>query len=230
MKRTFAVLMLLALATLLVWPQTVIVVKKKAGGPTYLINEGFDGTGAPSGWSSSGTVDWDEATIYHDGAQSAQIDSSSADSYAEISFTGADDIYGEYWWYSDYTPSADGNIIRVLNGFTQIGVISHRSTGVLSVGAAGGTGSSCTLAITEDSWVRIWWHYHTGTGADAVIELWWNTSDSHPGNGDAQYYCASTNGTSTLQANKLRNFSDNTGATNGSRFIDAYVVDDEILW
>lgn len=200
------------------------------GGASYLIDEGFEGTGAPSGWSSTGTVDWDEATIVHDGSQSFQVDSTTIDGYGHDTFTGAADIYGEFWYYADHIPSTDAAIFRILNGTTEIGRIRHRAAGTLQVLATGGTNVATTLSTGEDTWVRIWFHFTQGSGTNATMRVWWATTDTHPGNGDAQYFAQSTNGTSTSQGDAIRLFSDNIGTSNGSRYFDNLTVDDAILW
>lgn len=199
--------------------------------PSYLVEEGFEGTGAPASWTSSGTVDWDEATIFHDGAQALQVDSTSADSYAQTpTFTCGADCYGEFWFYPDHIPSTDAIVFRLYNNTTELGRIEQRSTGVLRVQAIGGTAVNMTLSIGEDSWVRVWFHFTQGSGANATMRAWWATTDTHPGNSNAQYYAASSNGTTTAVVDRIRLFSDNIGTTNGSRFYDNLVVDDAILW
>ena len=233
--RILQALLLLAVASSFAHAEGQFVYfKKKAaaggGAPTLLVDEGFEGAGAPASWTSAGTVDWDEATVFHDGAQSLQVDSGSADGYGAITFAGANDIYGEYWFYNDHIPSTDAIVLRLYNGATELAKIEQRASGVLRAQAIGGTTGACTLTTGEDSWKRIWFHFTIGGGADATMRVWWATDDTHPGNGSAQYFCQSTNGTTTLQATAVRLFSDNIGTTNGSRYYDTLVVDDAILW
>ena len=232
MKKALALIIVSILSVVLCSPQIITIAKKKAGGgPTLIIDEGFEGTGAPASWTSAGTVDWDEATIFHDGAQALQVDSSAGDGYGAITFTcGATDCYAEYWYYPDHIPSTDAVVFRFYNGTTELGRIEQRSSGVLRVQALGGTAVAMTLTTGEDTWVRVWAHFTAGTGANATMRAWWSTTDTHPGNGNAQYFAESTNGTTTLAASAVRLFSDNVGTTNGSRYFDNLVVDDAILW
>lgn len=214
-------------------PQSILILKKKAGAPSYLVNEGFEETGAPTvgTWTATGTVDWDEAIIYHDGAQALHVDSTVGDGYAMVTFAAANDIYGELWFYPDHIGSVGKEFVRVFNGTTQIASITHRQTGVLRVSTTGGTDGTMTLTIGEDSWVHVWWHFTAGTGANATMRAWWATgAGAHPGNGNAQYYAASSNGTSTLQADRIRLVSDNAGTVQGSHYFDSVKVNNAILW
>ena len=230
MKRALVVLALLCVSLPLA-TGTWFRKAPAAGGPTLIIDEGFEGTGAPASWTSAGTVDWDEATIFHDGAQALQVDSSAGDGYGAITFTcGATDCYAEYWYYPDHIPSTDAVVFRFYNGTTELGRIEQRSSGVLRVQALGGTAAAMTLTTGEDTWVRVWAHFSQGTGTNATMRAWWATTDTHPGNGNAQYFAESTNGTTTLAASAVRLFSDNVGTTNGSRFFDSLAVDDVPLW
>lgn len=232
MRRLTAFLLLILLSVSL--NGDMVVVRRapfSAAAPSYLVDEGFEGTGAPASWTSSGTVDWDEATIFQSGAQSFQVDSSSGDGYGQTpTFTCPADCYAEFWYYPDHIPSTDAIVFRFYNGTTELGRIEQRSTGVLRAQAIGGTVANLTLTTGEDTWVRIWVHFTQGSGTNATMRVWWATTDTHPGNGNAQYFAQSTNGTTTAVVDRIRLFSDNIGTTNGSRYYDNLVVDDAILW
>lgn len=205
------------------------------GGPSYVLDEGFEGTGTPSGWTTTGTTpapNFDDTALFHDGAQSLKLDSTTASCTAiSPAFSTGADVYGRFWWYNDHIHSTDAIIFQIRNGATEIGRIEHRGSGVLRVQALpGGSTSAMTLSTGEDSWKRIWFHYTQGSGANGTFRVWWATTDTHPGSGDAQYFAQSTNGTSTAQCDTVRLYSHFIGTTNGANNFDTLQISLSSLW
>lgn len=82
-------------------------VSSGGGGGGSLLSEDFEGAGAPSGWTSSGTVDWDSTTYTMGGAQNLLITSTGG--YAAYDL-GAD--YNELWVRFKFTPEISDGTAR----------------------------------------------------------------------------------------------------------------------
>lgn len=232
-------LLILALAfTLAAPPQTVVIAKKKTGGPTYLVNESFEGTGDPDGagsnWAAAGTVDWDASDQAYDGSQSAKITSTSiSGTISTNTWAGADDIYGRFWLYTDHLTTASSVTILTLTGTGTTGQIKMLGSSDCLFAVAGGGSNgfmSGGCAIPTNTWVRVWWHYTKGTGSNATMRVWWATTDTHPGNGDAAHYAISSNGTNTTQTTRSIFNSEFSGTENGNKWFDLIQCSASILW
>lgn len=211
------------------------VFKRTSGGagPSYLVTEGFEGTGAPSGWGVIGTgpVDWDESTVVGAGSQSLELDGTTADSTVTNTFTAQSQCWGYFMFYPTNYPSTDCLLFRIYTNGVVMGQIEHRSSGVLRVQAGTGvsTPASCTLATSSNAWRHVWWRYQAGSGSDGAMEVWWNTSATHPGSSDGQYHALCSNGTNTALVHNFRIWSDFVGSINGLRYYDNVRVDDEAI-
>ena len=77
MKTTLTILsaFIWSLLPCLAFPPHLMVVAKKvsAPAPDWYLSQTFEGTGAETGWTDSGTVDWDESVIVGSGAQSLEL-------------------------------------------------------------------------------------------------------------------------------------------------------------
>lgn len=175
----------------------VVASRRSAVVVSYLINEDFEGAGTPSGWTTSGTVDFDYATAPAPlaGAQSLRV-YGAAWNNATKAFTASAEANAFFL----ISPGASSNvtIFSLRNNTTVICsvqlksdrvTVEHGTTAVNSMGAA----------VTSPS--AVWLRYVPGTGANGVLELWINknsTSRTKPA-----LSASISTGTATAQANNL---------------------------
>jgi hypothetical protein len=197
------------------------VTNNTPGSESYTYTQDFEGTGTPASWFTSGTVDFDEETTVLESSESLEVDSSSGNSYAVYQTSAQTEIWGKFRFRTDHVP--DGAAVRwrfYSETQTILANISMNGTGALVATASGGTSDTMTANVGSNSTVYIWYHYTVGSGTDTELEVWWSTSDSHPGNSSADYYAIVSDGTSTTSPYYVGAFSENVGSTNGSSFYD----------
>jgi hypothetical protein len=168
--------------------------------------EGGSLTGANGADSLSGSgVTLDTTTPLKESA-SAQFATSSG--YLNEDYTGADDVFVSFYLRLGALPTSDARIAFISNAGTTVGNIVLRPTGALRLRVGSTTiGESAPLAI-KPALYRVGLRQKRGTGGNAVLEAFVATA-SNPAFGTP--FAATTTGTWTTQANRLR-----FGATNGS--------------
>lgn len=172
------------------------------GGPTLLIDEGFEGTGTPTGWFSSGASDWDYATSPLAGAQSLRV-TAAGSSVAFLTDGGVlnhTEAWGKLLLRIDALPSSFSRLFVIRDsGFSEIFILTINSTGTLTVQDTGGTVFQTTTdAMSVSTLYRVYWHYRKGTGANAVCEGGFATTDARPVAGNK--YAGGSNGVPTTNA------------------------------
>lgn len=159
-----------------------------AGGapPSYLIEEDCEGTGTPSGWTDSGTIDWDDTTAPAplEGAQSFHNVTTTSYSY----FTLGGDVT-EVWFYCMVNPESnnadnDSGIVELWEaGFAGRTVtVFYDSIDSSVISVASGTSIATTVAtMTEGTTFHLWGHYLKGPGAaDDIAEIWFSATSTKP--------------------------------------------------
>jgi len=152
--------------------------------------EDFEGTGAPAGWSSSGTVDWDYATTPLRGCRSLQV---SASSYAYVTASGS-----TVWVHFEIRPDAVANyqpIFYIVDGSMTWLVFLKISDGYLQL-YNGDINALSSTTITAGTKYHIWIRYTAGTGTNGIATMYWGTSKTRPASADISI----TTGTSTANA------------------------------
>jgi curved DNA-binding protein CbpA len=165
-----------------------------AAGTTFLIDEGFEGTGWSSGWWTGSTTDPDSIASPLAGSQSLRVDAAEPASYT-LSASQAD-IYGKFLFRASALPASFATIFTAMDAsFNTLFSIKLNSDGTLTVGG-GGIFETTVATMSANTLTYIWWRYTKGTGANAVLRIWFNTTDSKPADGSNNSAGAS-NGTQT---------------------------------
>ena len=196
-----------------------------AGGPSYLLEERFEGTGTPSGWTTSGTgtVNYDYASTPAPlaGSESMQLNRSSG-TYQVISpsFTAQDDIWVFFRCSPEGNDSSSGTFT-----FSQMADVALRVNGSHEIILVHGTveATSSGVTATQDAHFRIWMHLVTdpvGGGADGVATVYISSSsDTRP----VSPVISLTSGNGSTQ------FSNWTGQASTSTHLNPWVFDDVVV-
>jgi hypothetical protein len=131
---------------------------------TYLVDQNFEGTGAPAGWTAaSSSILYDSTSIPLSGSQSLQVlDGANASS---PSFTAATDFYMTVKVRVDTFPGTSGNALRfTVNGSEASTAINILADGKIQLAASGKSVYSSAGAIAEDTDYDIRIRITTGSG------------------------------------------------------------------
>jgi len=152
------------------------------GGPTYLLEENFEGPGYEQSWTESGTVDDQYQAVQLAGDYSCQVQASS---YTKHDLGSG---YSELWIYfmlqMEDLPGAAAYIARTRNS-TDTATECHiqmDSSGRLYV-AHPNTSPVTTDSMSTGVPYHVWIHIKNGTG-DAVASVEFATSDTRVGSGN----------------------------------------------
>lgn len=156
-----------------------------AAAPSYLIQEGAEGSGTPSGWSdiAGGTVDWDYATSPApiEGTQSLRVASTpDGNPHGSCkSFTATDPVYGFFEFIVDNRTS-EGSIFLLRDGSDNqiFELYTAATTYYLSMWDS--AGRTTTTEIVQDTKYYLWWDYAKGTGANGVLHIYLSTTTTKP--------------------------------------------------
>jgi len=181
-------------------------------GATYIINEGFEGTGAPTNWGETATdPNWDYTADPLVGDQSLYLPNDTEANgnkriYATLPSTYSDLYLSAIFKVSDvFNIGSDLLAINTTDVYTRNCKIALASTGQFSVTASGGTAtySGGSRLYAGDTTYYVMIHYIAGSGSDAA-ECHGYLATSPPadltGWGTA---VSSTNGTATAAADRI---------------------------
>lgn len=212
------------------WNGTSISAAGGGGGTSYLVNQGFEGTGYDNSesWTEAGTgVNEDYATSPIVGSQSLAVIVSSQSSSTYVTFTAQDSVHFFARVRIESLGNAGSvNIFRFrTSSNTEGAAFQIRADGKASVTADGGTANAATEVITTGSDLYFWGEYTKGTGSNAVAKFGWSDTSTKPtlSAGGART-CSSTNGTGTAQVARL--YVGTTTSTTYSMVFDRVLVDD----
>lgn len=212
--RTLLLTALLALSAFLFAgpvPQTPARGVVVASSGTFLINQGFEGTGFDNSetWSAgSWNSDYTTSPAPLVGSQSAYA-SEVAGTMSSPSFTAQ----AEVWFYFriNFTTNAAANntsFAEIRAGGTTVFQLKHRTGNKLLVTCAGASTGDTVNTISNGTTYHIWCHYIKGTGANAVASVGFSSDGVRPiiGNG----FQTTALGTATGDATLIR-FNSGTG-------------------
>ena len=143
---------------------------------TYLIDEDFEWTGTPSGWTVvSGSPNFDYTTNALEGSQSISFGDANAE--ASVSFASQSVIYGTFLFNIESGSAVEVPTFRIKSESTVLAYINIRnSSGTLGVRLRGGTLSSgLDQTLSAATTYRAWVSYDTGT---KLLSLWVGDSSS----------------------------------------------------
>ncbi len=151
-----------------------------AAGGSYLLSEDFEGSGTPSGWTTSGTVSFDYTTSPAPfvGAESLAV--SSVGGYARSDSFSADQ--NEVWVFVRVKPGAgvNGGVVSLLNSSNAAQcTLDFRSD---RVRVEHGVGSLTSLGASTTSETTFWLRYvaeaPAGSGANGIVQLYINKNSN----------------------------------------------------
>lgn len=130
-----------------------------AGGGSYLVEEDCEGTGTPSGWTDTGSPNWDYTTTVLQGSQSVLFNGTS--SY--VTFTGQTTCYGYFLWRTTSIPGSTNTIggFRDSSG-NPLALARINSSGNLAMYANSSDSSFTTDAVSANTTYHIWYSFTSG--------------------------------------------------------------------
>lgn len=162
--RIFLALLLSASSLFAQARKSTLLLLNSATPPSYILSEDFEGTGAPSGWTSSGTVDWDSTVFTMGGAQNLHVSSTAG--YAAYNL-GAD--YNEIWVRFKFTPEiSDGTArdfisLRSAADAQQV-LLENANLDIRATHGSTVTGISTVDCLTASALNYVWIHYVYDSG------------------------------------------------------------------
>ena len=195
-----------------------------AGGVSYLLSEGFEGTGYENTWSESGsTIDEDYTSTVLVGSQSLRI--STTTTATTVSTLGASySTLEAYFQLRTATLYGSGqSLIQFLNSSNTV-VLNclFNSGGALVLRAAGSNPQQTTSdTMSTGTTYHVWIRYVAGTGSNAFASAEFSSTGTRAGSGTK--YASISTGNATTDANKIR-FGPASSVTNSDIVIDRVLV------
>ena len=202
---------------------TVAAATPPASGSSFLITQGFEGTGYDNGetWTGAGTgtVDADETTTVIVGSQSLHINLVSQTGSTYSTHTGTGTVFVKFRLRAVSTNGGTQALATIRDGTNVLATLSLAgSPPKMRANAAGGSNNTSLEAVPDDQDLWVWFEYVKGTGAgDAICRVGWHDSDVKPTFVAAEQRTAiSANGSGTADGTRL--YLGNTSAG----YFDAY--------
>jgi hypothetical protein len=157
------------------------------GGPSFIINEDFEGTGTPSGWFRGGAADFDYTASPLAGSQSLR--NATGSDYAVYLSGGVlneAEVWGKLLFKPEALPSTFSQIFAVNDGsFNTVFQMVMNSSGTMTVADNGaGVFQATSDAMSAGTLYRLYWHYKKGTGSNGIAEGGFATTDVRPTSGN----------------------------------------------
>lgn len=163
--------------TSLSWAEsTVIVIGQPVttgGSITYLLNENFNATGAPTNWYAEGTYSYDSTTDPIEGVQSLTLTADGAGVYtptvSQLTLNTSLATYIQFAFEPDQLPSGNQGLFAI-TGLR--GSIEINNTGRLRVSTVGGTPVTVESVFSSGTTIYIRAKYTPGTGTNGQFRVW----------------------------------------------------------
>lgn len=171
----------------------------------FVICEGFEGTGTPTNWTTSGsTFNFDATTTPIDGSQYATADYNTSSGYISIPISPAmTDVYMGFKLRVRNLPTSSNDIFEFRGASSYSSYITLRSTGTVQASTSGGAGGSITAAISANTTVFIKLYHHVGSSVDTSLTIW-----TSPDGTTWTQKSTSTNGNNYQQIAYMRFYTD----------------------
>ncbi len=197
----------------------------------YLINEDFEGTGTPSGWSGNPQADFDYSADPLAGLQSLSLDST-VDVALAFYPTGGSINNSELWvkFMLKVTNQLGGyEALFRLGDSAHTEIARIQITPSMVLGAydpqTGALDVTTVNALSLDTIYDVWVHYKKGSGSNGVLECSFATDGSaRPNSGDN--WCGGTNLSSTANAAEFFFKASGTVPFNGIYVVDNVQIAD----
>jgi hypothetical protein len=149
---------------------------RSAGGSSFLLEEGFEGTGFENTWTTAGTgtVDPDEATTVIAGSQSLQFLLSGTNGSSYASFSAQASLFCKCRFRVASTNSGTQVFATIRSGTTVLATYTMvGASRVLRANAAGGANGTSSDAVPVDTDLYVWIEYQAGPGTLSVARIGW---------------------------------------------------------
>ena len=200
------------------------------GAPSLILDEQFDGTGAPSGWSAINTVDWDYTTSPAplEGTQSVYIDGQSGGARAQHDFGSDYDTVSVQFIFRCSGAATTGTVrlfsFRNQTGDSELAWLNMVNGAIL---VQHGTQSQTTVGVMSlDTTYYVRATYTKSTSSNGILKVGFSTTTTIPTSGDD--YQEVTNGSATSQCNRIQLRNGHTGSGNYFMFDDCSADDTEL--
>ncbi len=144
-----------------------------------LIDENFEGTGAPSGWTSSGSPDWDSTIFTMGGSQNLYFNATAG--YADYDL-GTD--YSDIWVRFMFTPEISDGTGRDFLGLYSSALVrqalcEHTSRDLRVTHGTVVSGISAVDCLTASALNYVWVHYvYDSAGGNGTLDVYAGSSNT----------------------------------------------------
>jgi hypothetical protein len=218
------------------WVATNILVNVVTNGSvataetSYLINQGFEGSGYDNSesWSeTSGSPNEDSTTSPIVGSQSLRISGAVAVIAKSPSFTAQSTLYVYFRMRTSGNPGGGRRFFYIRDSSNNVLLeCLQNSTGTVTAraGTSGGSTTSGTLSASTD--YHCWVKYVKGTGANAVAEFGFSTDGVRPTTG--ANFISDGSGSAAVDADHIA-FGNNAAQVIPTWDFDRVLVDDAVI-
>lgn len=169
-------------------------------GPTYLVTEDFEGTWAPTGWTTGGgtPAPYQQDTNVLAGTKSLWV--TNGVRAVSPTYSGQSSNAIAFAVRFGVVPNANLTLVSLFDGSVQVCQINGRSNGAIRIQLGTPTTADVFTVADTSTIYYMWLEYEKGTGANAVVRFYYSTTTTKPGAASATL----TNGTSTTDATNVR--------------------------
>jgi hypothetical protein len=196
---------------------------------TFLINQGFEGTGFDNSeafWYPEANADEDFSTsgLSLDGSQCLELDATTtiASCRAYNAFTRKTACYFFFKYRTKVLPTTVSTIARIEDGFDTLAICYILSSGALYVKNGSASAVQTTSTLSVDTTYYIWINYASGTGVNGVATVGFSSNGTRPTSGNNNY-AECIDGTSTIGCRGI-NLSCERDGTNMKSYFDHVLV------
>lgn len=198
---------------------------------SYLLQEDFEGTGTPTNWTPTGTVDFDYSAAAIDGAQSLRINPTSAIARVRLDLTTTySELYLYYKFRVETQAASNFTVCQFYDGANSVvlGQIRFATGQKLQSRFGGVTGSTTVATYDLSTTYHVWVHVVQSSGSDGLCECGFSSDGIRPTSGDN--YCTTTTGTATETMRYIYSGSIVAGASaTNDLIIDRYRVSQTLI-
>lgn len=176
--------------------------------PSYIIQQGFEGTGFDNGetWTKTGPglVNEDYTTIALDGSQSFHVGETNNTAYATSIFASSQsEVWGYFLFRADALPTGLTRMFGFMPGVAGLSLECMLNTTGTVLIRNGSSGSATTVdAMSANTTYHVWVHFKVGAGGDGLATVGFSTTGTEPTSGNA--FASHTTGNATSNADRVR--------------------------